>query len=141
MDTFRVLDRNKVIWLNLTGSGNETASHLQENDRMTIMFCSFKEKPLILRLYGKAKVFHPRDLEFSNHLDLFPDFAGARQIIEMDVDFVQSSCGFAIPFMELKGERQMLKKWADKKGPENIEAYWKERNIISLDGHSTNIIK
>ena len=141
MDSLRVLDPKKVVWLNLTGSGNETATHLQESDRMTIMFCSFGEKPLILRLYGKAKVFHPRDEEFADHITRFPNYIGARQIIEMDVGLVQTSCGFAVPFMELKGERPMLKRWAEKKGQENIEVYWVEKNTTSLDGFSTNILK
>lgn len=141
MDTLRVLGPNKVIWLNLTGSGNETATHLLENNRMTLMFCSFDVKPLILRLYGTAKVYHPRDKAFNNHIDSFPKYVGSRQIIELDIELVQSSCGFSIPFMELKGERKTLSRWAAKKGQENIEDYWKERNSVSLDGHSTGIIK
>ena len=80
MDTLRVIDPNTVAWLNLTGSGNETAAHLLKNDRMTLMFCAFEGNPLILRLYGHAKIFHPRDVEYKNLIDLFPETPGSRQI-------------------------------------------------------------
>ena len=86
MDTFKVISKNKVIWLNLTGSGNETATHIQESNRMTIMFCSFEGKPLILRLYGKAKAYHPRDTQFHDYLKEFSETTGARQIFELDID-------------------------------------------------------
>src|SRR5690606_1382659 len=119
MDTFRILGPNKIIWLNLTGSGNETATHLQENDRMTIMFCAFEGKPLILRLYGNARIFHERDSAYSEYIELFPTIAGSRQIIEMEIDLVQTSCGFAVPFMDFKEERTQLKSWAEKQGKED----------------------
>jgi len=134
MNTFKVINFNKIVWLNLTGSGNETAAHLQENKRMTIMFCSFEEKPLILRLYGNAKIFHTDNTKFQEYISHFPKHIGARQIIEMDVELVQTSCGFAVPFMEFKEERSQLTRWADKKGQEGIEAYWKDKNSKSIDG-------
>lgn len=139
MDTFKVISKNKVIWLNFTGSGNETATHIQESNRMTIMFCSFEGKPLILRLYGKAKAYHPRDTQFHDYLKEFSETAGARQIFELDIDLVQTSCGFAVPFMDFVEERTQLKKSALKKGSEGLKTYWKEKNSISLDGHKTNI--
>ena len=77
MDTFKVINANKAIWLNLTGSGNETSTHIQESDRMTIMFCSFDEKPLILRLYGKAKKYHPRDEKYKQYIKFFDEDAGS----------------------------------------------------------------
>jgi len=140
MDTLRILDSNKVIWLNLTGSGNETAAHLLKNARMTLMFCAFEGKPMILRLYGHAKCFHPRDVEFHSYRDLFPKDCGARQIIEMNVDLVQTSCGFAVPLMEFKENRNILKEWSDSKGPEGIEQYWEEKNQTSIDGFETRIL-
>jgi len=100
MDTLRVLNANQVAWVNLTGSGNETATHLEHSDRMTIMFCAFEGKPLILRLYGTAKAYHEWDREYGEYIGLFPDIAGKRQIIVMDVDLVQSSCGYAVPLMD-----------------------------------------
>ncbi len=141
MDSFRVIDENQIIWLNLTGSGNETAAHLLKNDRMTIMFCSFEGKPLILRLYGHAKIYHPRDAEYHQYIHLFPTIAGARQIINMDIEMVQTSCGYAVPFMEFKEERTQLQSWAEKQGKERIETYWKDRNTKSIDGFETNIIQ
>jgi len=135
METFKVINSNKIVWLNLTGSGNETAAHLKENNRMTIMFCSFEEKPLILRLYGNAQIFHKNDAKFQEYSTLFPKHIGARQIIEMDVNLVQTSCGFAVPFMEFKEERSQLTRWADKKGQAGIETYWEEKNTKSIDGY------
>lgn len=140
LDTLRVIDSNKVMWLNLTGSGNETAAHLLKNNRMTIMLCSFEGKPLILRLYGTAKIYHERDEEYQANIDLFPAIAGSRQIIEMTVNSVQTSCGYAVPFMDFKEERRQLNSWAEKQGKERIENYWKERNSKSIDGYDTNII-
>jgi hypothetical protein len=138
-DTFRVLGENKIVWLNLTGSGNETAAHLLKNNRMTIMFCAFEGKPMILRLYGTAQIFHNRDEKFQVYFRLFEDFTGARQIIEMDVDLVQTSCGFAVPLMDFKEERTILTNWADKQGEEGIKKYWAEKNMKSIDGFETKI--
>ncbi|MCR9013501.1 pyridoxamine 5'-phosphate oxidase family protein [Aquiflexum gelatinilyticum] len=138
-DTFRVLGENKIVWLNLTGSGNETAAHLLKNNRMTIMFCAFEGKPMILRLYGTAQIFHNRDEKFEEYFRLFQDFTGARQIIEMDVDLVQTSCGFAVPLMDFKEERTILTNWADKQGEEGIKNYWAEKNVKSIDGFETKI--
>jgi len=139
-DSFRVIDKNKIVWLNLTGSGNETAAHLLKKNRMTIMFCAFEGKPLILRLYGKAKIFHPRDADFDKYASMFPENTGARQIFEMDVELVQTSCGFAVPTMEFKEERTILNDWADKKGEDKIKEYWEEKNTLSIDGFETNIL-
>lgn len=139
-DSFRVIDKNKIAWLNLTGSGNETAAHILRNPRMTIMFCAFEGKPLILRLYGTAQIYHNRDEEFRHYAILFPENPGARQIIEMNVDLVQTSCGFGVPFMEFKEERSTLNSWAEKQGLEKIESYWKDKNTQSIDGFDTNIV-
>jgi len=138
-DSFRVIDSNTIIWLNLTGSGNETAAHLLRNDRMTIMFCAFEGKPMILRLYGQAKIFHQRDPEFHQYIDLFPSNTGSRQIILMDLDLVQTSCGFAVPFMDYKEERETLNSWSTKQGREGITEYWGNKNTKSIDGFETGI--
>lgn len=139
MDSLRVLSPNKVIWLNLTGSGNESAAHVRVHPRMTLMFCSFDTQPLILRLYGQARVHHIDDPAWDELIGLFPSFTGARQIFELDVDLVQTSCGFAVPYYEFKGERPTLTNWADKKGREGVRQYWPERNALSLDGQPTGI--
>ena len=141
MDSFRVINKNKIAWLNLTGSGNETAAHLLKNDRMTIMFCAFEGKPMILRLYGTAKIYHPRDQEYQDFIDLFPETPGSRQVIKMEVDLVQTSCGYAVPFMDYKEDRTVLKDWAQKQGQEKIETYWEEKNTVSIDGFETKILE
>ena len=140
MDSFRVLGPKRVAWLNLTGSGNETAAHILQNPRMTLMFCSFDRQPLILRLYGQASVIHSRDAQWGEHLALFPEFTGARQIFEVELDLVLTSCGYAVPFYEMTGERPTLTKWADNRGRPAIEQYWQEKNTASLDGYETGIL-
>ena len=140
MDTFRVINENKVVWLNLTGSGNETAAHLLQNNRITIMFCAFEGKPEIIRLYGKANVYHQRDAEFDHYMNLFGDLPGKRQIIEIDVDLVQSSCGYAVPKFDFVKQRSILKDWAAHKGEEGIKNYWSEKNTKSIDGFETGIL-
>ena len=140
MDTVRVLDDNRIMWLNLTGSGNETAAHLLQENRITIMMCSFTEKPLILRLYGSAKVYHPSDSEWGNYIDQFPALAGSRQLFDMKIESVQTSCGWAVPFMEFAGERTQLVESSEKKGQEMTKVYWKEKNSISIDGFPTGIL-
>ncbi len=141
MDSLRVLSPNKVVWLNLTGSGNETAAHLYENGRITLMFCAFDGPPNILRLYGKGSVIHPRDVDAWNvHIGLFPANSGARQIIEVDIERVQTSCGYAVPFYDYQGERETLARWADKKGSEGVKQYWEEKNQFSIDGKPTHIL-
>ncbi len=139
MDSFRVLDRKRVMWLNLTGSGNETAAHVLENKRMTIMFCSFDRQPLILRLYGTARAIYERDSEWSELIKEFPSYTGARQIFVCELEMTQDSCGYAVPFYELKKERQTLTKWADGKGMDGMPDYWKEKNTHSIDGLETGI--
>ncbi len=140
-DSFRIIDSTTIVWLNLTGSGNETAAHLLKNNRMTILFCAFEGKPMILRLYGKAKIYHKRDSGFDNYSDLFPVNAGARQIIEMEVELVQTSCGYAVPFMDFKEERTTLNDWAEKQGEDKIQDYWKNKNTVSIDGYETKILE
>ena len=134
MDTFRILTPNLVAYLDLTGSGNETAAHLKHDGRITVMFNSFDAKPLILRLYGKGRAEPLSSDAFQQHKQAFPDIPGARQVIFIDVDSVQTSCGYAVPFMELKGERDVLVKWAEKKGDNGLAAYQKENNTVSIDG-------
>ncbi|GAB1258373.1 pyridoxamine 5'-phosphate oxidase family protein [Aurantivibrio plasticivorans] len=141
MDSFRVLNESKVAWLNLTGSGNESAAHVLENGRMTIMFCSFDKQPLIMRLYGQARVIHPRDADWDTMVQLFPTYTGSRQVFELDISLVQTSCGFAVPFYELVGERDTLNKWADKNGREGVEDYWRKNNTQSMDGKDTGIFE
>lgn len=141
MDTLRVVDSKRVVWLNVTGSGNETAAHLLENDRMILMFCAFEGDPLILRLYGRARIFHPRDPAWNALAALFPPMAGARQIIDMAVDMVQTSCGMGVPLFDFRGEREQLVSWAEKKGDDGLRLYWEQKNRFSIDGKPTGILE
>ncbi len=137
MNSLRVLNPNRVVWLNVTGSGNETAAHVQENRRMTIMFTAFEDNPMILRLYGTARAIHNDEDEWQQLFPLFQPLPGARQIFELTVELVQTSCGMAVPLYDYVAEREQLNTWATKKGAAGVEAYWKEKNHISLDGKST----
>ena len=131
-DTFRCLDTRTVAYLDLTGSGNETAAHLAEDPRVTLMMCSFDKKPQILRIYGHGRVVRPDDAawtELAPHFELLP---GARQIVVVDVGSVQTSCGYAVPRYDLVEPRDTLVKWARGKGDEG--AYRAEKNQRSIDG-------
>ena len=139
MDSLRVIGPNRLIWLNVTGSGNETAAHLPRDPRMTVMWCSFCPRPLILRAYGTARVVHRGDGDWADLSAQLPALPGARQIFDLAVDLVQTSCGFAVPQMEAARERPVLRTWAEQKGPEGIAAYWDERNRVSIDGLATGI--
>jgi hypothetical protein len=141
MDSLRIEDNNSVLWLNLTGSGNESAAHILENPRMTVMFCSFDRQPLILRLYGQARAVHPWDEAWPDLVGRFPAHPGARQVFVLDIDMVQTSCGYAVPHYTYGNERKTLTKWAKKHGEDGIRAYWEEHNQQSLDDKQTGIFQ
>jgi hypothetical protein len=141
LDALRVLDGNRIVWLNLTGSGNETAAHLKLVNRMTIMFCAFEGNPLIMRLYGEARAIHKQDDDWDEYYKHFEDSRGARQIFEMSVESLQTSCGFAVPLMEYTEDRAILNDWAEKKTEEELKAYWELKNKESIDGKSTGIFE
>ena len=141
MDSLRILNSSQLIWLNLTGSGNETAAHVLEQPRMTLMFCSFEGKPLILRVYGKARAIHARDEEWAEWSALFPEYPGARQIFLLDVDSAQTSCGFAVPNYQYQEDRGELVDWTEKIGDEGGKNYWKKNNQTSIDGKPTNLFE
>jgi hypothetical protein len=138
-DSFRILNENQVAWLNVTGSGNETAAHVLDNPRMTVMFCAFEGKPVILRLYGKAKAYYQRDDEWQTYAPLFDILSGTRQIFVMNVDLVQTSCGMGIPLYGYKSQRKELVDWAEEKGEAGVEEYWRKKNQFSIDGLPTGL--
>ena len=140
MDTFRILNDNRVVWLNLTGSGNETAAHILENGRMTIMFCAFEGKPLILRLYGSAKVVYPNQNGWDDLIQLFPSLPGVRQLFDVGISLVQTSCGMGVPYFGFTGNRDDLNQWALKQGEENLSEYRSRKNKLSLDGKATGLL-
>ena len=139
MDTLRVLDRRHVAWLNVTGSGNETAAHIQQNPRMTMMFCSFEGAPQILRLYGSARAVHRNDNEWDALYACFQPLPGARQIFNLAIDLVQTSCGMGVPFYHFVAERPQLNEWAEKKGVAGIRQYWLDKNQVTIDEIPTHI--
>ncbi len=139
MDTCRVLDPGRIIWLNVTGSGNETAAHLLQNSRMTLMFCAFEGSPMILRVYGQAKTILPGHPIWENLYASFPALPGARQIFDLEIDLVQTSCGMGVPSFDFQSERTALNEWAQKKGADGLQQYWLSRNQASLDGNEAPI--
>lgn len=140
MDSFKVIDGKRVLWLNVTGSGNETAAHLLAKNRITIMFCSFEGAPNILRLYGSGKEVKPSDSNWEEVAQHFTILPGTRQIFDISIESTQTSCGMSIPFFEYKGEREELNDWANEKGKDGIKAYWTEKNQTSIDGLPTKIL-
>jgi hypothetical protein len=141
MDSLRVIDAQCVAYLDLTGSGNETAAHLKHDGRMTIMFCSFDADPLILRLYGHGRVVRRQDADWAAWRPHFPTLPAERQIIVLDIESVQTSCGYAVPKYDYRGERDTLMRWAEKKGPLGLLEYWREKNRISIDGLTTGLLE
>ena len=142
MDSLRVLADSRVAYLDLTGSGNETAAHLKHDGRMTLMWCSFDADPLILRLYGRGRAVHRQDPEWSALRRHFPyDLPGERQLIVLDIESVQTSCGYAVPMFGYQGERDTLARWAEKKGAGGLSDYWREKNQVSIDGLPTGLLE
>ena len=139
MDSLRVMGPDRVIWLNLTGSGNETAGHLLQSPRVTLMWCSFGKRPMILRAYGTARTTHGGDPGWDALATHFPAYRGARQIFDMRIELVQTSCGYAVPYMDFAGDRDTLTKWADAKTEDDIREYWRDRNSVTLDGEPTGV--
>jgi hypothetical protein len=139
IETLRVMGAHRIVWLNLTGAENETAAHLAESPRMTLMWCSFDVKPMILRVYGNARCVHPRDAAWNELAALFPPIPGSRQLLDLNVNFILTSCGFGVPRFEFVGERDTLHRWAEQKGEEGLHKFWEDRNLASIDGKPTGI--
>jgi hypothetical protein len=139
MDTLRVLNDVTVAYLDLTGSGAETSAHLLHEGRLTIMFCSFGEKPLILRLYGRGEAVRPVDPAWADLVGHFDELPGQRQVIVLHVESVQTSCGFAVPRMELVEPRNMLVEWSVKQGEAKLGEYRARKNRVSIDGLANHL--
>lgn len=137
LDSFRILSANKVAYLDITGSGNETSAHLLENGRITLMFCGFEGAPNIVRLFGKGYTVLPDTPEWEELSPLFAHLPGARQIIVADIYQTQTSCGFSVPLYEYVGQRDTAAKWAEAKGEQGLIDYRAEKNLCSLDGLPT----
>jgi len=132
--TFAVIDELTVAYLDMNGSGIETVAHLQENGRVTIMFCAFDGPPKILRLYGTGRTVRPDDDGFAEVIAHFPPRDWVRSVIVVDVERIQDACGFGVPVMDYREERDQLVRWAEKQGDEGLVAYRADRNAVSIDG-------
>ena len=139
IDCFRCLDHHTAAYLDLTGSGNEASAHLLENGRMTIMFCSFDAQPLILRLYGHGRTVLPTDADWDGLMACFTPMEGQRQIVVLNIESVQTSCGFGVPRFEFQDDRPTLVQWCKTKGPDGMEQYRRDRNRVSIDGLPTRL--
>lgn len=141
LDSLQIVDDTHVEWLNLFGSGNETAAHLRESPRMTLMFCAFEGQARILRVYGIATATHPGDPGWDALLEQFPDMAGSRQVFEMKIDLVQTSCGSGVPIMEFQNQREPdeLLPYYDEMRPDGVRDYWHRKNSLSINGRPTGV--
>ncbi|GHG71091.1 pyridoxamine 5'-phosphate oxidase family protein [Comamonas sp. JC664] len=142
LDSLRVLGPSEVVYLDLTGSGNETAAHLRADGRLTLMFCAFEGPPMILRLYGRGQVLRQGSAEYSRLLA--SEFGGveplgARQMVKLDIDLVQKSCGYGVPLYAFSGDRPTLTRWAENKGAEGLAEYRRQKNARSIDGMPTGL--
>lgn len=141
MDTLRVLADDRIVWLNLTGSGNETAAHVAANERMTLMWMSVGVTPIILRSYGRATVVHPRDEAWAEFAPLFPDFGGSRQVFDLHIDRIADSCGTGVPTMTVEADRGLtdLEPFYKRMSEEKLHGFWERKNSVSVDGLPTHI--
>lgn len=137
LDTFRVLSPTEVVYQDHTGSGSETAAHLLQSSRITVMFCSFGKKPLILRLYGEGRVFPADSIDGQQFGTLFPDATGVRGYVLIDVKRVRTSCGFGVPLASDLAPRGALEKWESRVGEEGLVRYRVDWNECSIDGFPT----
>lgn len=142
--SLRILGENRVAYIDQTGSGNETAAHLRLNRRLTLMFCALDGPPMILRLYGLASVLPRKSRAYAELLDSAfggVEPPGARQIIVLNIDRVQTSCGFGVPLFQYVGRRDTLRRWAEAKGETGLEEYRRLKNAESIDGFPTGILE
>jgi Pyridoxamine 5'-phosphate oxidase len=136
MDSFRVLSPSQVGYLDVGGSGNETQAHLAADGRITIMFCAFDRPALILRLYGRGRFVLPQDADWDAVSAPFTLLPGTRQVFLIDVDSVQTSCGWGVPFMTFDRPRETLSKFHAQQEPKARLAVLSERTR-SIDGLPT----
>jgi hypothetical protein len=140
-DTFKIINENKILWLNYFGSGNETAAHLLEDNRMTIMFCAFEGEPIILRLYCKVKTIQEKDENWKDYIKYFSISRAARQVFEVTIESVNNSCGMGVPLYDYISQRNQLVDYYDNTSKEEHIAYMKKKNQISFDGKPTKLFE
>jgi hypothetical protein len=135
--TFVVLGEHRVAYLDYTGSGAETIAHLNENGRITLMFCAFQGAPNIVRLHGHARAVpltSPEHAELLNLFDSPPDTHGVRSVIDVAVERVSDSCGYSVPLMSYEGDRDLLLRWSERRTDEELAQYRQKKNSVSIDG-------
>ena len=133
MDSFRVLSPSRVAYLDVQGSGNETNAHLLADGRITIMFCAFDNPALIFRIYGKGRAVLPQDADWGDYASHFTLLPGTRQIFEIAIDQVQTSCGWGVPHMSFERERETLSKYHLQHNEDERQAKYAVR-VKSIDG-------
>jgi hypothetical protein len=140
----RILDPNTAVYIDRTGSGNETAAHLLIDGRLTLMFCAFQGPPMILRLYGRGRILPRHSAEYdtllATHFDN-TEVPGARQMVLLHVELVQTSCGMNVPFFDHVGERDQLTRWVEVKGEAALQDYRRQKNTLSIDGFPTGLVE
>ena len=134
LDTLRILGPRRVAYLDLTGSGAETVAHLRENGRIAFMFCALSGPPKIVRLHGTGTVVTPETSRWLELRAAYPEYLGDRAIVDAAITRVSDSCGYGVPVFEYAGERDALRRWAEKKGVEGLPAYRRQKNAESIDG-------
>jgi hypothetical protein len=134
LDTLRILDPLTIAYLDFTGSGIETVSHLRENGRITIMLCAFEGPPRIVRLQGRGRAVEPQDAEFAALLPRFQQAPGVRAIIRIELKRISDSCGYGVPLYRFEGDRPQLTAWAERKGESGLDEYRRKNNAVSVDG-------
>ncbi len=143
LDSLKIINETQIAWLSVSGSGNETAAHVLQDPRMTLMFCAFEGDAFILRVYGAAQVVYPRDAQWDQLYGLFPDYAGARNIFKLEIDLVTTSCGTGVPemaFVRPRADTELVPWYADM-GQDGVEAFWRKKNVVSIDGALTGIFE
>ncbi len=133
-DTLRVLGPHRLAYRDLTGSGSETAAHLADDGRITVLWCAFDDPPRILRAQGRGRLLSIGDPDHERIDEALPTLPGARAIVDVEVTRVATSCGYAVPRMTFQEERDTLVRWADAKGEEGLVDYRATRNATSIDG-------
>ena len=133
LDTLRILTPTRVAYLDLTGSGVETIAHLRENGRITLMTCAFAGAPRISRIYGVGTVHELGSDDFAALATNFPELPGRRSVIDVAVERVTTSCGYAVPMMDLVSDRDRLLDWALAKGDDGLVDYRASKNERSID--------
>jgi Pyridoxamine 5'-phosphate oxidase len=144
VEAFAVLDDKTAVYLDRTGSGNETAAHLKADGRLTIMFCAFEGPAKILRLYGRGEVLRRGSAAYGELLT--SAFAGeepigAREMIRLHIDLVKTSCGWGMPVYTYRRGRPSLDNWAAFQGEEGLAAYRRDTNALSMDGLPTGLLE